>query len=137
MADASAAKGGMNQSPPLQWKSSPAGTAFFAIQMLDLDNGNPPTLHWMISNIPATSTQLPAAVPAGNNLAALPEAVGATQMKAYGGPNPPAAHRYELTIYGIKAGQTLNLVNNNSTANKTELEAKSISKATLVGIFTP
>ena len=105
--------------------------------MLDLDYGTPPTLHWMISNIPATSTQLPAAVPGGNNLAAPPEALGATQMRNYAGPNPPNAHRYELTIYAIKAGQTLTLTNNNSTANKTELEAKSLSRATLVGTFTP
>lgn len=123
-------------SPPLQWKNAPTGTGFFAIQMVDLDFQNPPLIHWMISNIPATSTQLPAAIPGGNNLAAPAEALGANQMRNYGGPNPPNLHRYEWTIYAIKQGETLNLTNNSAT-NKTELEAKSLSKATLVGTFTP
>jgi Raf kinase inhibitor-like YbhB/YbcL family protein len=128
--------GGMNMSPPLQWKNAPTGTGFFAIQMVDLDFQNPPLIHWMISNIPATSTLLPAAIPGGNNLAAPAEALGANQMRNYGGPNPPNLHRYEWTIYAIKQGETLNLTNNSAT-NKTELEAKSLSKATLVGTFTP
>lgn len=127
---------GTNLSPPLEWKSVPAGTGFFAIQMLDLDNQVPPLIHWMITNIPATSTKLPAAVAAGNNLAAPTEAIGANQTKSYGGPNPPAGtvHRYEWTVYAIKAGETLT-IGNNSATNKTELEAKSLGKATLTGTF--
>jgi Raf kinase inhibitor-like YbhB/YbcL family protein len=129
--------GGGNQSPPLQWANAPAGTGSFAIQMVDLDFLNPspaPFIHWMISNIPASSTQLPAAIPGGNNLAAPPEALGASQMTNYGGPNPPNLHRYEWTIYAIKQGETLNLTNNSMT-NKTELEAKSLGKATLIGTY--
>ncbi|WP_141735163.1 YbhB/YbcL family Raf kinase inhibitor-like protein [Oligoflexus tunisiensis] len=132
------AKGnGGNQSPPLQWKNPPAGTGSFAIQMVDLDFLNPapaPFIHWMITNIPATTTQLPAAIPGGNNLAAPAEALGANQMKNYAGPNPPNLHRYEWTIYAIKQGETLNLTNNSMT-NKTELEAKSLGKATLIGTY--
>lgn len=134
-----AGAGGMNMSPPLQWKNAPAGTGSFAIQMVDLDFLNPspaPFIHWVITNIPATSTQLPAAIPGGNNLAAPAEALGANQMRNYGGPNPPNQHRYEWTIYAIKQGETLTLTNNSMT-NKTELEAKSLGKATLVGTFTP
>jgi Raf kinase inhibitor-like YbhB/YbcL family protein len=134
-----AAAGGGNMSPPLAWKNPPAGTGSFAIQMVDLDFLRPspaPFIHWVITNIPATSTQLPAAVPSGNNLAAPAEALGASQFKNYGGPNPPNLHRYEWTIYAIKQGQTLNIVEN-STMNKAELEAKSLGKATLIGTFTP
>jgi Raf kinase inhibitor-like YbhB/YbcL family protein len=131
-----AGRGGMNMSPPLQWKNAPAGTGSWAIQMVDLDFQNPPFIHWVITNIPASSTQLPAGVPGGNNLASPPEAMGASQMRNYAGPNPPNLHRYEWTIYAIKQGETLNLTNNSAT-NKTELEAKSLGKATLVGTFTP
>ncbi len=129
-----AKNGGGNQSPPIEWKNVPAGTGFFAIQMVDLDAGTPPLIHWMITNIPATSTKLPTAVPAGNNLTVPAEALGANQTQAYRGPNPPALHRYELTIYAIKAGQTLTLTTN-STTNKTELESKSAGKATLIGTY--
>ncbi len=111
-----ARQGGGNQSPPLQWKNAPAGTGSFAIQMIDLDFANPqPLVHWMISNIPATTTQLPVNIPAGNNLAAPAEALGANQFRNYGGPNPPNLHRYEWTIYAIKAGETLNLTANSTT----------------------
>lgn len=134
-----AANGGGNMSPPLTWKNPPAGTGSFVIQMVDLDFLRPspaPFIHWVITNIPATSTQLPAAVPGGNNLTAPAEALGASQFKNYGGPNPPNLHRYEWTIYAIKQGQTVTIVEN-STMNKAELEAKSLGKATLVGTFTP
>ncbi|MCX6131376.1 MAG: YbhB/YbcL family Raf kinase inhibitor-like protein [Proteobacteria bacterium] len=129
-----AKNGGGNQSPPLQWKNPPAGTGSFAIQMVDLDFQTPPFIHWLIVNIPATSTQLPAAIPAGNNLAAPAEALGANQSKNYAGPNPPALHRYEWTVYAIKQGQTLTLGTNSAT-NKTELESKSLGKASLIGTY--
>jgi Raf kinase inhibitor-like YbhB/YbcL family protein len=124
---------GGNQSPPLAWANPPANTASFAIQCVDLDT-NPPILHWMISNIPATSKLVPANILAGNSLTAPPEALGANQIRAYRGPNPPNLHRYEFTIYAIKTGETLNLTANSAT-NKTELEAKSITRATLIGTF--
>jgi Raf kinase inhibitor-like YbhB/YbcL family protein len=128
------AKGGTNASPPLQWKNPPAGTSSFVIQMVDLDFQNPPFIHWLITSIPAASTSLPAGIAAGSNLAAPPEAVGASQPKGYGGPNPPAQHRYEWTIYAIKQGQTLTLGTNSAT-NRTELEGKSLSKASFIGKF--
>lgn len=128
-----AKNGGGNQSPPLSWGSAPAGTAFFAIQVVDLDTNNP-VLHWMISNIPATTTSLPAAVPAGNNLQAPAEAKGANQAVAYRGPNPPNLHRYEFTVYAIKAGATLNLTNN-ANNNRTMLDANALSKSVLIGTY--
>jgi Raf kinase inhibitor-like YbhB/YbcL family protein len=134
-----AVQGGGNQSPPLQWKNAPTGTGSFAIQMVDLDFLSPspsPFIHWVITNVPATSTQLPAAVPGGNNLAAPAEALGASQSKNYAGPRPPNQHRYEWTIYAIKQGETLTL-GNDSVVNKAQLESKSLGKSTLVGTFTP
>ncbi len=128
-----AKNGGGNMSPPLSWGSAPAGTAFFAIQMVDLDTGNP-FLHWMITNIPATTTSLPAGITAGNNLAAPPEAIGANQALAYRGPNPPNLHRYEFTIYAIKAGVTLNLTNNVAN-NRTQLDANALNKSVLIGTY--
>ena len=124
--------GGGNQSPPLQWTNAPSGTGSFAIQMIDLDFQTPHFIHWLITNIPAPSTKIPAAIPAGNNLAQPLEAKGANQPKAYAGPNPPALHRYEITIYAIKQGETLNLGTNSQT-NKTELETKSVARSVLTG----
>jgi phosphatidylethanolamine-binding protein (PEBP) family uncharacterized protein len=63
------------------------------------------------------------------------EARGANQPKAYAGPNPPNLHRYEWTIYAIKAGETLSLGTTDSAANKRELEAKSLARSVLVGTY--
>lgn len=133
-------QGGDNMSPPLQWGDVPAGTGSIAIQMTDLDSlqGGNPRVHWVITDIDATQTGLPANVPGGDNLAAPPEAVGANQTRDYGGPNPPNAHRYVWTIYAIKQGETLTgLTNNNSATNAAELEAKSLAMTMITGIFDP
>lgn len=60
--------------------------------------------HWVIWNIPAVDV-VPAAVPAGERVAALG---GAVQGRAYGrhrykGPKPPlrAEHRYTFTVYAV------------------------------------
>jgi hypothetical protein len=61
-------------SPALQWSHVPPGTVSFALIMLDPDNSDhtigEETLHWMIFDIPGTTTQLPEGVPA---LAQLPD----------------------------------------------------------------
>ncbi len=126
---------GGNQSPPLQWTAAPSGTGSFVIQMVDLDFNTPPFVHWIITNIPATSTQLPAGITAGNNLTQPAEAKGANQPKAYAGPNPPNLHRYELTIYAIKAGEVPVINVRDSAANKRELETKSLARSVLIGTY--
>lgn len=127
--------GGGNQSPPLEWKGAPAGTGSFVIQMVDLDFRVPPFIHWLITGIPASSTKIPAAIPAGNNLAAPLEAKGASQPKAYAGPNPPNLHRYEITVYAIKQGEIPTLTTTDSAANKAQLEAKSLGKSVIIGTY--
>lgn len=105
---------GENVSPALVWKSAPAGTKSFALQMYDPDA---PTgsgfWHWAIYNIPASATQIPQG--AGNAASSLPAgAIGgmndyqdtgaAGANGSYGGPCPPAGdkpHRYVFTVYAL------------------------------------
>ena len=137
---ASAAQGGSNMSPPLAWGKAPATAGSFAVQMVDLDSiqaGNP-RVHWVITDIKIDQTGLPVNIPAGNNLVAPPEALGANQPQSYGGPNPPNLHRYQWTVYAIKKGETLvGLTSDNSAANKSEFEGKAVSMATLTGTYDP
>ena len=133
-------QGGNNLSPPLVWGNAPSGTGSIAIQMTDLDSlqGGNPRVHWVITDISANQTGLPENVPGGNNLASPPQALGANQVKDYGGPNPPEAHRYQWTVYAIRVGETLmGLTNNNSAVNKTELEAKAVATSVITGVFDP
>src|SRR6187399_715224 len=97
---------GQNISPALMWTSPPAGTLSYGITVYDPDA---PTgsgwWHWMVYDIPATTTSIPAG--AGNTgKPGLP--AGAVQgptdfgTKGWGGPCPPAgdkAHRYVFTVF--------------------------------------
>lgn len=98
---------GENQSPALSWEHAPAGTQSFAVTMHDLDA---PTgsgfWHWVVFNIPASVTELPAGTgdlskhltPAGavqsNTDFGQPGYVGAA-------PPPGPAHRYLITVLAL------------------------------------
>jgi Raf kinase inhibitor-like YbhB/YbcL family protein len=113
IADAHVFKGfgceGGNVSPSLAWKNAPAGTKSFAVTVYDPDA---PTgsgwWHWLVFNIPADVTSLPAGAsdPASGKL---PK--GAVQSRTdygkpgYGGPCPPPhdkPHRYVFKVFALK-----------------------------------
>ncbi|HEX4975161.1 MAG TPA: YbhB/YbcL family Raf kinase inhibitor-like protein [Pseudomonadales bacterium] len=99
---------GSNVSPALNWEGAPAGTKSFAITAYDPDA---PTgsgwWHWVIFNIPASTTSLSAN--AGNlstKLAPTSSIQSRTDFggPGYGGPCPPvgdSAHRYQFTVYAL------------------------------------
>ncbi len=99
--------GGQNVSPPLTWTPGPPGTMSYAVVMRDLDFMNG-FLHWVIWDIPSTTTSLPSnvegvyqpAVPAGAKQA--PFGGGTT---GYFGPcSPNLTNTYEFTVYAIGVG---------------------------------
>lgn len=59
--------GTVNVSPQLDWVGAPAGTESFAIALHDLvfAPGGEPFTHWVMWNIPASETGLPANLPSG------------------------------------------------------------------------
>ena len=100
---------GENKSPALKWSGAPKGTKSFAVTVYDPDA---PTgsgwWHWMVINIPADVSGLPANAGAVNSTT-LPK--GATQTRidygtnAWGGVCPPPGdkpHRYIFTVYALK-----------------------------------
>ena len=103
---------GGNVSPALNWKNAPAGTKSFAVMVHDQDapTGGAGFWHWVVVNLPASATGLPAGVGDGKNgTIALP--AGALQINTdfgqpgWGGPCPPqgrAPHRYTFTVYALK-----------------------------------
>src|ERR1700738_3419053 len=99
---------GQNISPALEWSNAPAGTKSFAVTMYDPDA---PTgsgwWHWMIYNIPATTTSLAAGAGKGRD-APRGSVEGPTDFpgkKEYGGPCPPVGdkpHHYHITVFALK-----------------------------------
>ena len=106
---------GKNISPAISWKNLPAGTQSLALMVHD---ANAPTgsgfWHWVVSNIPASASGLPAG--AGTGQGVLPKGAvvgttdflntGATGAGGYGGPCPPqghGVHSYTFTLFALKA----------------------------------
>jgi len=98
---------GQNISPALQWYNPPAGTRSYAVTAYDPDA---PTgsgwWHWVMYNIPAGTTGLPAGAGNGRN-APRGSAQGQTDFgtKGYGGPCPPVGdrpHHYQFTVFALK-----------------------------------
>ncbi len=133
---------GHNVSPALSWSHAPAGTKSFALFMYDPDA---PTgsgwWHWVVYNIPAAVTALPAgAGDAGKGLLPGGTVQGRTDFgtSGYGGPCPPpgAPHHYYLRLYALKvakldvpADATAALVGFNVSAN-------TLAKAELLGMYS-
>lgn len=101
---------GENISPALAWTGAPATTKSFALICDDPDVPMPqPFVHWVIYNIPATATGLPANVPIDPATAMPAEIAGAVQGPSgfrrpiYRGPAPPPGkpHHYHFTVYAL------------------------------------
>jgi Raf kinase inhibitor-like YbhB/YbcL family protein len=100
------AAGPMAVSPELKWTQVPPGTQSFALLMHDpepvLNKGSKMDItHWLIWNIPATSTGLQQAVAQGE----LPDGSRQVSLRgnAYMGPGAPAGpyHHYTFELYAL------------------------------------
>ncbi len=95
---------GKDISPPLAWSNIPASTQSFALTIDDPDAPGGIWVHWVLFNLPAETTSLPADIPRTDTL---PN--GARQGSndfgsvGYGGPRPPRGrgHRYIFKIYAL------------------------------------
>ena len=133
---------GENVSPALAWSGAPAGTKSYAITVYDPDA---PTgsgwWHWVVYNIPANVTSLPAgAGDAGGKGMPGGASQGNTDFGApgYGGPCPPKGdkpHHYHFTVYALDVAH-LDIPAGVTAANVGfNLHFHTLAKAELVALF--
>ena len=94
--------GGANQSPQLSWSGAPKGTQSFVVTMIDLDVKPHQWSHWILVDLPPTTTGLP------RGLKTLPGHAQALISDfgeaAYDGPCPPkgsGVHHYQITVWAL------------------------------------
>jgi Raf kinase inhibitor-like YbhB/YbcL family protein len=98
---------GEGLSPAITWTNTPPGTQSFVLNMHDMEVVRNKTsddqAHWVVWNIPASSTGLPEGVPKGSQLADGSYQISATGTM-YRGPGAPAngpPHHYMFEIYAL------------------------------------
>lgn len=134
---------GGNVSPALAWKTPPKGSKSFALLVHDPDapTGGSGWWHWVVVNLPADATQLPAGAGKADG-SALP--AGAAQINTdfgapgWGGPCPPVGdkpHRYNFTLHALKV-EKLDLPPGATAALAGYMiNANSLGKASLTGRY--
>ena len=134
---------GKNISPALKWSGAPQGTRSFALLVHDPDapTGGAGWWHWVVTNIPAETTELPKGAGKADG-SALPK--GAAQINTdfggpgWGGPCPPVGdkpHRYNFSLHALKVDK-LDLPQGATAALAGfTINANSIGKATLTGTY--
>lgn len=132
-------------SPALSWGNVPENVGSFVLIVHDLDAAIPPgtddVLHWMVWNIPPTTTSLPEGVPQG---AQLPD--GSRQISAtgpfYRGPGASAAgpmHHYVFELFAVDTMLDVPAVGQSPAQTRAAVVAAMAThvrgKAAYVGLF--
>lgn len=98
---------GADISPALAWSGLPAGTQSLALIVDDPDAPDPAApkmtwVHWVLYNLPPTTTGLPEAVKPSDLPAGTREGINDWRRTGYGGPCPPIGrHRYFHKLYAL------------------------------------
>ncbi|MFI9816859.1 YbhB/YbcL family Raf kinase inhibitor-like protein [Saccharothrix variisporea] len=130
--------GKRNESPPLAWTGAPDTAKSYAIVMRDLDNRN--LIHWVIYDIPVSTTSLPQNVqhayrppiPAGARQVYYR---GSASLYGYQGPcSPSTVNTYEFVVHALNQTSltTLNASSSTQTAART-ITAATIGSARITG----
>jgi Raf kinase inhibitor-like YbhB/YbcL family protein len=109
-----------NISPPLKWSGAPPGTVSFALIADDPDAPAGTWVHWVLYDLPGSTSELPEGLPKGQYLPnSAKQGLNDFKHLGYGGPAPPPGkpHRYFFKLYALDA--TLDL---KPGATKKELE---------------
>ena len=96
---------GDNMSPPLSWSKGPAGTQAYAVFAEDAGvNRHDPITHWVVYDIPSTTTKLRENVPTEPKLdSGAMQGLNVRKAAGFVGPKPPAGqtHPYHFEVFAL------------------------------------
>lgn len=129
-------------SPKITWSGAPANTASYVVLFHDPDpvlggSATNDVTHWMLFDIPGTSTGLPEGVEKKAELADGTKQLAGFQGPGYAGPCAPAghgAHHYTLEVWALNAKLDLP-----ATATREQvmqaMNGKVLTKGVYIGMF--
>jgi Raf kinase inhibitor-like YbhB/YbcL family protein len=128
---------GENVSPPLKWSGAPAGAKSFALIVDDPDAPAGIWVHWLVYDLPPTTTELPEGVAKSQYLpGGAKQGLNDFKHLGYGGPCPPPgkAHRYFFKLFALDR-----VIELKPGATKKELEAAmeghKLAEGQLIGTY--
>jgi len=119
---------GQDINPALIINGMPVGTKSLVLIMDDPDAPVGTWVHWIVYNIPATTTSI--------NEDSVPgtQGVNSWGRSDYGGPCPPSGqHRYVFKLYALDTN--LDLTNPDKTVLENEMQGHIIGQTQLIGLF--
>lgn len=132
---------GADTTPVLAWSGAPAGTAAFAIVVVDLNAtgaSGAPFTHWVVANLEPTVTTLAAIDALGGTIEGANDfGTAAVPVVGWRGPCPPAGetHTYSFEVRAL--AQRLDYPNGTPAADLLEaIDAATIATATASGLAT-
>lgn len=127
---------GQDISPPLSWRGAPSNTRSFAVIADDPDAPMGTWIHWLLFDIPATASSLPAAIPQTATLTdGSRYGTNSWGQQRYGGPCPPSGtHRYFFKVYALDVQLALPAdVTNTQLLQK--MQGHILAKGELMGVY--
>ena len=123
---------GKNISPALTWSNPPAGTQSFALIVDDPDAPAGTWVHWVLFNIPSTTTSLEESA----DMSAVAVGKNSSGNMRYDGPCPPSGiHRYYFKLYALDS-----ILDLSSGASKEQLlnamKGHILAQGELMGTFS-
>jgi Raf kinase inhibitor-like YbhB/YbcL family protein len=126
--------GPRNAPPSLRWQNAPAGTQSLALIVDDPDAPGGLFIHWVVTGIPASATEIvDGAIPPGAQASLNSVGVG-----AYFAPCPPAGtgvHHYRFQLYALSKPLALAPTTPAAEATQT-IAGAAIAVARTVGLFS-
>lgn len=127
---------GDNKTPQLSWSSPPDGTMSYAITILDTSFNN--YIHWIVYNIPISSTSIAqnAALPSGATAGP-----NGNNASAYTGPCPDSGetHTYQFKIWALDTANLSTVADIDTSSGSsilTAIQAHDLDSASFNATFT-